>query len=110
VALRVAAEMSIALRYNKLQMFGVPLQGPSNIFCDNESVVKNAGRPESPLVKKHNYMNYKLVREAVAKDVCTVLKKDGQTNLVDLFTKELANLKQTGYGGQIMRTDCVKRS
>jgi hypothetical protein len=31
VALRVAAEMIIALWY-KLRMFGVPLQGPSNIF------------------------------------------------------------------------------
>jgi hypothetical protein len=34
VALRVAVEMVEALRY-KLRMFGVPLEGPANAFCDN---------------------------------------------------------------------------
>ena len=34
-------------------MFGVPLNGPSRIFCDNESVVINGSHPESALKKKH---------------------------------------------------------
>jgi hypothetical protein len=29
-----AVELSEALRY-KLRMFGVPIKGPTNIFCDN---------------------------------------------------------------------------
>jgi hypothetical protein len=25
----------------KLRMFGVPIDGPANVFCDNRGVVKN---------------------------------------------------------------------
>ena len=37
VALRIAVEILIGLRY-KLRMFGIPLDGPCNVFCDNETV------------------------------------------------------------------------
>ena len=37
VALRIAAEKIIALRY-KLRMFGIPIEGSANVFCDNEAV------------------------------------------------------------------------
>ena len=47
-ALRVAVEMVKALRY-KLRMFGVPVDGPASVFCDNEAVVKNTSIPESTL-------------------------------------------------------------
>jgi hypothetical protein len=45
VALRIAAEKIIALRY-KLRMFGIPIDGPANVFCDNEAVYKNASFAE----------------------------------------------------------------
>jgi hypothetical protein len=48
VALRIANEMIKALRY-KLQMFGIPLKGPANVYCDNNSVVTNSTHPESTL-------------------------------------------------------------
>ena len=51
VALRIAVEMVEGLRY-KLRMFGVPLDGASNIFCDNKSVVTNSSVPTSMLNKK----------------------------------------------------------
>ena len=35
VALRIAIEMIQGLRY-KLRMFGVPIDGPANIFCDKD--------------------------------------------------------------------------
>jgi hypothetical protein len=57
VALRTAVELIIALRY-KLRMFGVPLIGPADVFCDNESVVNNVTTPESTLTKKHNAICY----------------------------------------------------
>ena len=60
VALRVCKELIVALRY-KLQMFGVPVNGPANVFCDNQGVVKNASFPESTLLKKHNVVNYHAV-------------------------------------------------
>ena len=51
-ALKNAIEVIEALRY-KLRMFGVPTDGPTNIFCDNEAVTKNASLLESTLKKKH---------------------------------------------------------
>jgi hypothetical protein len=88
VALRTAVDLIEALRY-KLRMFGVPLEGPANVFCDNESVVKNTTQPDSTLSKKHNAINYHRVREAVAAGTIRVAKEDTNTNLADLFTKPL---------------------
>jgi hypothetical protein len=70
-------------------MFGVPIDGPSNVFCDNNGVVKNTSIPESTLQKKHNAINYHAIREAVAAGIIRVGKEDGMTNLADLFTKVL---------------------
>eukprot|EP00978_Attheya_sp_CCMP212_P010154 scaffold24349_cov63-Attheya_sp.AAC.1 len=36
VAMKTAAEQNMALRY-KLRMFGIPIDGPANVFCDNEA-------------------------------------------------------------------------
>ena len=46
-------------------MFGVPISGPANVFCDNCGVVKNLSIPNLTLIKKHNMINYHAVREAV---------------------------------------------
>jgi hypothetical protein len=88
VALRIAKEMIVTLRY-KLRMFGVPVQGATNVFCDNNGVVKNTSIPHSMLQKKHNAINYHAIREAVAAGILRVGKEDGMTNLADLFTKVL---------------------
>lgn len=88
VALRVATEMVIALRF-KLRMFGVRLTGPANVFCDNQGVVKNASIPESALNKKHNAINYHMVRENVARRIIKVTKEATETNIADVFTKAL---------------------
>jgi hypothetical protein len=48
VAMRTARDMIIAMRY-KLRMFGVPLDGPAQVYCDNQGVVKNTSIPESVL-------------------------------------------------------------
>ena len=45
VALRIAAELIISLRY-KLRMFGIPVMGEANVFCDNNSVYTNASFSE----------------------------------------------------------------
>ena len=88
VAMRIAVELTEALRY-KLQMFGIPLDGPTNVFCDNEAVTKNATIPESTLKKKHNSIAYHRTREAVAAGTIRVTKEDGTTNLADVLTKLL---------------------
>ena len=46
ITMKMAVEQIESLRY-KLRMFGVPLEGPTNVFCDNESVFKNVSQPDS---------------------------------------------------------------
>lgn len=88
VALRILVEMLEALRY-KLRMFGIPIDGPTNVFCDNKSVVTNSTVPTSTLKKKHNSIAYHRVREAVASGVLRVAKVHTSENLADLLTKPL---------------------
>jgi hypothetical protein len=87
-AMKNAVELIAALRY-KLRMFGVPVEGPTNMFCDNEAVYKNASTPESQLRKKHHSISYHMSREAVASGAIRIAKEDTETNLADLFTKVL---------------------
>ncbi len=89
VAMRIATDLIVSLRY-KLQMFGVPLVGPANVFCDNQGVVNNMTMPESVLSKKHNQICYHRVREAVAAGIIHIAKEDTETNLADILTKPLA--------------------
>ena len=60
VMMCICKDLIVALQY-KLQMFGVPINGPANIFCDNRGIVKNTSIPESTLMKKHNSINYHAV-------------------------------------------------
>lgn len=87
-ALRIASEAIEALRY-KLRMFGIEIQGPANVFCDNQSVVTNSSLPQSTLSKKHNAICYHKIRELVAAEIIRVGKEDGGNNMADLFTKLL---------------------
>ena len=57
VAAKIAVELNESLRY-KLRMFGIPIEGPTNGFCDNAGLIKNVTRPESTLQKKHNSIAY----------------------------------------------------
>jgi hypothetical protein len=88
VAMRIAVEMIEALRY-KLRMFGIPIEGSANVFCDNKSVVTNSTTPTSQLKKKHNSIAYHRVREAVAAKIIRIAKVHSKENLADLLTKPL---------------------
>jgi hypothetical protein len=89
VALKIAVELNEALRY-KLRMMGVSLDGPTNGFCDNQSVVTNAIIPQSTLTKKHNIIAYHKVRESVAAEAIRISHEKGKNNLSDVLTKFLA--------------------
>jgi hypothetical protein len=86
VALRIATEMVEALRY-KLRMFGVPIEGPTEVYCDNKSVVTNVSVPTSVLNKRHNAICYHRVREAQAAGYIDVMWIGTHHNLADLLTK-----------------------
>jgi hypothetical protein len=93
VALRQAKNMIVVLRY-KLRSFGVEIDGPTNVFCDNEAVTKNVHMPESTLNKKSLSICYHAVREAIAAGVIRVAWEDNNTNLADLLTKTLPGVKR----------------
>jgi Reverse transcriptase (RNA-dependent DNA polymerase) len=86
IAMKTAVEQIEALRY-KLRMMGVPVLGPANIFCDNESVFKNCAFPESTIKKKHNAIAYHKTREAQASKMVRVAWEKGDTNRSDILTK-----------------------
>ena len=88
IAMKIATEMIEGLRY-KLRMFGVPIDGPANVFGDNQSVITNASVPESPLKKKHVAICYHRFREACASGTMRIAKEDNETNLADILTKNL---------------------
>ncbi len=89
IAARIAVELIEALQC-KLQMFGIPIDGPTNAYCDNSGVVINSSKPESTLKKKHNTIAYHQVREAAAAQTIRIAKEDSATNIADLLMKPLA--------------------
>ncbi len=101
VAMRSAVDLIEGLRY-KLRMFGIPIEGPTDIFCDNEAVTKNCGIPESTLKKKHHSIAYHRNREAVAAGTVRIAKEPTETNLADVFTKLMAAVKRDGLFDMFM--------
>jgi hypothetical protein len=91
IAMRTFVETIQGLRY-KLRMFGVPIPKgqPSHVFCDNESVVKNATKVESALNKKHFSVAYHYIRWCVTAGVVPTAWVESENNLADAFTKRLA--------------------
>jgi hypothetical protein len=65
MSLKALRDYNKGLRY-KLRSMGVPISGPSYVYCDNNSVVCNTTAPESTLKKKSNAIAYHCVRESVA--------------------------------------------
>jgi hypothetical protein len=92
VAARIAVEMIEGFRY-KLRMFGLPIDGPTNMFCDNQSVVLNATRLESTLKKKHCAVAYHRCRESQAAGITQWCHEPGETNLADILTKSLPGVR-----------------
>jgi len=91
IALRICTEMVEALRY-KLRCFGVPVEGPADVLCDNRSVVTNSSVPTSVLNKRHNAICLHRVKEAQAAGIIRVGWIEGTKNVVDLFiTTTLSN-------------------
>ena len=52
-AMKNSIKMIAVLQY-KLRIFGVPIDGYTEIFCDNEAVYNNESTPEYQISKKHH--------------------------------------------------------
>jgi hypothetical protein len=88
IAARIAVELVEALRY-KLRMFGIPIEGPTNCYIDNDSVVSSSTQPESTLKKRHLAIAYHRVREVVAAGIVRIAYEASSTNIADMLTKIL---------------------
>lgn len=88
MALKTGIEANRGLRY-KLRMMGIPIDGPTYVYCDNMSVVHNTSSPESVLKKKSNAITYHAVREAVAMGEILIAYVRTTDNIADLMTKVL---------------------
>ena len=95
IAMKTAVEQIEALQY-KLRMFGIPIEGSTSVFCDNEVVFKNRAMPDSMLKKKHTSICYHRCREAVASETIQVAKEGTLTNLSNFFTKPLPQVAREG--------------
>jgi hypothetical protein len=88
VATRLTRDVIVEMHI-KLKMFGVPITGTANVYCDNKGVASNTSAPESTLSKKHNLINYNVICKSVAAEIMCVAKENTLKNLADVLTKLL---------------------
>ena len=70
-------------------MFGIPILGHADVFCDNGAVYNITAFYESTIRKKHNSIWFHHVRECVAASILIFHKAHTKWNLADILTKSL---------------------
>jgi hypothetical protein len=86
VAARKTIQQNIGLRLT-LRYLGVPIEGPTFLFGDNESVVKSSTVPDSRLGKRHHGLSYHFAREAIAANVISFHHIPSELNPADILSK-----------------------
>ena len=66
---------------------GVPVEGPSFMFRDNETVVNTASAPHGRLHKRHNALSFHRVQWAIAAKVVCFHHIAGVANPADILSK-----------------------
>ena len=89
VAAKQATQQIMGLR-TFLRYLGVRVQGPTNLFGDNGSVVTSGSLPHSPLRKRHHALAYHYTREAVASSAVAFRFIPGDINPADILSKHWA--------------------
>mgnify|MGYP005847236111 CR=1 FL=1 len=88
VAARIAVEQIIDLRYS-VRMLGAPIDGPSWLFGDNQSVITSSTIPHSTLSRRWNALSYHRVRDAVSRGFIRFHFLPSRQNPSDILTKAL---------------------
>ena len=96
VVMKQRMETLRGLHY-KLQMMGVPIDGPSLIYGDNMSVIHNTQKPKSTLKKKSNQICYHAVRESVAMGESVMAHISTHENPADLATRIMQASQKCSY-------------
>ena len=89
IVMKQAVDMVEGLIY-KLWMFGIPIIDEARILCDNQTAVKSGSNSDTHLQKKHNFIAFHMIQEAVAGGWVLIYHEDSQSNLADLLTKVLS--------------------
>ena len=88
IAMKQCCEYIRGLRY-KLRMMGIPVEEPTFVFGDNQSVLSNTTAPHSTLQKKSSSIAYHFVREGVARSEWRTTYLNTNYNPADICTKSL---------------------
>ena len=97
VAMKQCCEYIRGLRY-KLRTMGIPVEGPTYIYGDNQSALANTTITDSTLKKKSQSIAYHYVREGVARDEWRTSYVNTHDNEADLLTKQLPHgVKRKGF-------------
>ena len=88
IAMKQCCEYIRGLRY-KLRMMGIPVELPTYIFGDNQSVLANTTKPHSTLKKKSSSIAYHYVREGTARDEWRTPYLNTNFNPAYMMTKSL---------------------
>ena len=84
-------------------MLGIPVEGPTYIFGDNQSVLSNTSKPHSSLKKKPSSIAFHFVWEGVAKDEWRTTYLNTAHNPADMCTKSLpGGEKRTRFTSYIL--------
>ena len=94
IALKIEAFNELDILACDIQMFGVPIDGPRDMFCENEAIYKNSSTSELVLRKNHHIIDYHMCREEAAEGIFRIAKEDTETNLADIFRKGLPRLRR----------------
>ena len=70
-----------------LRYLGVPVRNKCYTFGDNESVVNSACAPQAKLQKRHVFLSFNRVREAIAAGIMTFRYIQGKDNPANILTK-----------------------
>ena len=86
--MRRCCEYLKGLRY-KLRVMGIPVNNPSFIYGDNQTVLWNTTVPDSMLKKKTASASYHFMREGVSADQWRTAYINTKLNPADILTKNL---------------------
>ena len=83
-------------------MMGIPVDEPTFVFGDNQSVLANTTNLTSVLKKKSNALAYHFVREGVARDEWRTAYINTHDNIADMLTKPLSGEKRKKFVSMVL--------
>ena len=93
MAMKPAADYIRGFRY-KLRMFRIPVEDPTYMYWDNQSVLTGSTRPDSTLKRKAQSIAFHFIRERCAADEWRTTYINTSENISDLMTKPLSGEKR----------------